>query len=565
MARRSYPHVTKAKKYARDVVNGKRVAGHFEIRACQRFLDDLQRKDLVFKADKAERACKFIELLPLTKGKWARERELLVLQPWQCFIVVNIFGWYLDKLTRRFNEAYVRVGRKNGKSPLAAAIGLYMFVEDGEYGAEVYSGATSEKQAWEVYRPAKQMAQKAAEFEAHYGVEIMAKNMNVPADDSRFEPMIGNPGDGASPSCAIIDEYHEHNTPAMYNTMVSGMGARDNPLLLIITTAGTDISAPCYEKDVDVQNILNGSVEDDSIFAIIFAADKEDAEKDNWLKLRAFKKANPNLDVSVSKRYLERQAQKARRSPSDQSTFKTKNLNIWVGAGSVFLNPLDWDQCGQKLDIADFYGWSCIFGVDLSSRIDITALIRLFYRRVDDGKGKGNLEYFCFPRFWIPENRLTDDDSGRYERWVEQGKLETHADDEIDFAELRKDIKAEAELCSPAEIAYDPWRAMGLEQELTNDGFTMVKIAQTVQSFTSPMEELQAAHLASRRIKHDNNPVMNWMVGNMVAKEDTNGNKKPRREIAKNKIDGPVALLMAINRAMAQPENKLGWLSEAAS
>lgn len=284
MPRKSYPHVTRARKYARDVVNGRKVAGHFEIQACQRFIDDCDRRDLVFRPEKANRTCNFIEKFHHVKGKWARNNETIRLEPWQSFFIANIFGWYLeDGTTRRFNEAYLRVARKNAKSIKAAGIGLYMLVEDDEFGSEVYSGATSEKQAWEVFRPAKKMAERHPKFARFYGVEINAKNMNVPADDSRFEPLIGNPGDGASPHCAIIDEYHEHKTPQMYETMTTGMGARDNPLTLIITTAGTDISSPCFEKDQDCKNILNGTVEDDTVFALIYEADPEDVEDDNWL------------------------------------------------------------------------------------------------------------------------------------------------------------------------------------------------------------------------------------------------------------------------------------------
>lgn len=536
------PHVTKARRWAREVASGKRVAGKHTKLAAQRFLDDIERKDLEYRPSEGERACRFVEKFNHVKGRWARDAERILLEDWQCFVLVAIFSFYHLDGTRRFTEAYIRVARKNGKSIIAAAIGLYMFVADGEYGAEVYSGATTEKQAWEVFRPAKMMAQRHPEFSGHYGVEINAKNMNCPEDDSRFEPVIGSPGDGSSPSCAIIDEFHEHSKWDLYQTMDTGMGSRDNPLRLIITTAGTNVASPCFEKDDDCKKILEGTVTDDSIFAVIFSADDDD----DWTSVGAMKKANPNLGVSVSRRYLERQLEKAKRSSAEQAAYKTKNLNIWVSSGQALLNSLAWAKCGDsRMTLDDMDGKPCIFGIDLSARIDVTALMRLFFEVQDDG----NLCYWSFPRFWLPENRLEDDKSGQYARWASSGALELHDEDEIDYARVRADIKAEAERFYPMEIAYDPWRASGMEQELTREGFTMVKIPQIVSHMTDAIAELEAAHL-SGRITHNNNPMMNWMAGNLVAKE-VSGGRKPIKELERNKIDGCLALLMAMSRAIA--------------
>ncbi len=552
-------YVTKAKRYAKAVTSGKKVAGKYVKLACQRFLDDLQRSDLVFNAKEADRACRFMEKFSHVKGRWARDGERLQLGDWQCFIVVSLFGFFRKDGTRKYREAYIRVARKNGKSMLAAAIGLYMFVADGEFGAEVYSGATSEKQAWEVFGPARLMALRHPLFRGHYNVEINAKNMNVPEDNSKFEPVIGNPGDGPSPSLAIIDEFHEHKTWDLYNTMDTGQAAREQPLRLIITTAGTNYASPCFEKDDDARRILEGKFKDDAIFAIIFAADEPEGDLpgDHWTSVNAMKKANPNLGVSVSRSYLEDQLGKAKRSPQAQAAFKTKNLNLWVSSGSAFLNSLDWARAGKsRLNIDDYRQWRCIFGLDLASRIDFVALVKLFFR-FDDSE---RMQYALFPRFFLPEGRLEDDKSKQYAAWHERGYFETHEGDEIDFALLKDAILEEAREYGPSEIAYDPWRAIGLEQSLTNEGLTMVKIPQTIAHMTSPMDELQAA--VPTRLVHDNNPVMNWMMGNLVAREDTNGNKKPRRENPRNKIDGAVATLNAMNRALAQPEAGLDdWLN----
>ena len=532
-----------AKKYARSVKAGKRIAGEFERLACDRFLKDIERKDVHYDEDEGERRCKWCETHYHIKGIWAQRKERIRLEPWKVFIMVNIFAFKRADGTRRFNEAYVRVARKNGKSVIGALIGLAMFSADNEFGAEVYSGATSEKQAWEVFGPARLMTLRNERYAQHYGIDVNAKNLNCAADNSKFEPVIGNPGDGSSPHCAIIDEFHEHTSWAQYSTFKNGMGARTQPLLLIITTAGTNMASPCFEKDDEIKKILKGTQKADDVFGIIYSSDPED----DWTSVTAMKKANPNMGVSVSRRYLDSLLEGARRTPHAEAAYRTKNLNVWVASGHAFLNSLQWAACGDKtLRLEDFEGKDCIFGLDLASRIDVVALTRVFYETGEDG----NMIYTWFPRFWLPENRIQDDQTGTYARFVAGGFLETHSDDEIDFAELRRAVKEEAERFQPSEIAFDPWRAVGMEQELSAEGFTMVKIPQTIAQFTDPMNELQAS-VFSRRLRHADNPMLNWMAGNLVAKEDTNGNKKPRREIARNKIDGMVAGIMAMNRIMA--------------
>ena len=286
-----------ATQYARDIVEGRIVSCKWHYLACKRHLDDLVKSEsgqwayefnpqLINLNGKpyfpAERICKFAELMPHIKGEWAALGQRIKLEAWQVFILVSIFGW-INRVTkkRRFRVADIIVPRKNAKSTIAAVIGDYMLVADGEFGAEVYSGATSMDQAYEVFRPAKLMAAKAImtrekSFVEQFGVSINASNMSVLADNSKFEPVIGNPGDGASPSCAIVDEYHEHKTSALYDTMQTGMGARSQPLMLVITTAGTDISGPCYLHQTELQKVLEGVIENDQRFGIVFTIDEDD-------------------------------------------------------------------------------------------------------------------------------------------------------------------------------------------------------------------------------------------------------------------------------------------------
>ena len=277
-------HVTAALKYAQDVIAGRVPAGGYVRKAAQRHLDDIAKagkKPYPYRFDDAaaEKVCKFIELLPHTKGKWAAGGQTIKLQPWQQFILVVLFGWLRKKDgKRRFRTVYLEIPRKNGKSILAAGIGLYMLCMDGEFGAEVFSGATTEKQAWEVFKPAKLMLERTAALREFVGAEVWAKALVRPGDGSKFEPIIGNPGDGASPSCAIVDEFHEHDTPALYDTMETGMGAREQPLMLAITTAGYNVAGPCFEKRNELTKVLDGVVENDQLFGVIFGIDHDNHE-----------------------------------------------------------------------------------------------------------------------------------------------------------------------------------------------------------------------------------------------------------------------------------------------
>jgi phage terminase large subunit-like protein len=312
------------------------------IQACQRFIDDFNRDfEFVFDPVLAERACRFIENLPHTKGRWAAKGENLKLEPWQKFIVCNLFGWVNERGLRRFRIAYVKVPRKNGKSILFAAIGHYMFTRDGEFGAEVYSGATTEKQAFEVFAPARLMAIRTEDYRSHFGIEVNAKNINIVANGSKFEPLVGKPGDGHSPSCALIDEYHEHDSNELVETMQTGMGAREQPLLLMITTAGDNISGPCFDTETECKKILERSYEDERIFSVMYGVDPDD----DWTSPDILRKANPNYDVSVIGEFLEAQQKQAIRNASKQNSFKRKHLNIWVGAHTAWLNMESVAKC----------------------------------------------------------------------------------------------------------------------------------------------------------------------------------------------------------------------------
>jgi phage terminase large subunit-like protein len=551
----SYPNVNAANKYARDVVAG-RIPACKEVRqACQRHIDDLKRskaKNYPYRFDKdaAERVAQFGQLLPHTKGKWAQKQERIKLEPWQLFIFCSVFGWLRNKSgNRRFTEAYCEIPRKNGKSVIAAVVGNYMFCADGEYGAEVYCGATTEKQAWEVFRPAKLMLEKTPALKSAAGIEIMAKNISIPADGSRFEPLIGNPGDGSSPSCALVDEYHEHDTPDLYDTMLTGMGAREQGLMFIITTAGFNLAGPCYDKRRQAQQMLDGVMPNDELFAIIYTIDPDD----DWQDPAVLRKANPNYGVSVSEEFLLKQQRDAIRYPSRTNAFLTKHLNIWVSARTAWLNMADWHSCGDgSLTLDQFVGRECWMGVDLASKTDIASIALIFRDEGDAGRDK----WIVFTRNYLPEGAIERAGNNRaaYEAWQNAGHLVVTDGEEIDFDQIRDEIRDLAAMFQINEIAYDPWRATQLAHQLMKDGAEIIEYRNTVQNMSPPMREMEAA-ITGKRLVHPEDPVLTWMASNVVAKTDAKENIFPRKERNENKIDGIIAILMALGRAMNSETN----------
>lgn len=554
-------HVEIAEGYASDVIAGRVPACKYVKQAAKRHLSDRKkeaRKDLRYRFNPelvdtkgltyrpANRICQFVERLPHTKGKWALGKlgvartNLIKLEPWQCFILCCVFGWVRkEDGKRRFRIAYVEVPRKNGKSHLAAAIGLYMLAADGEFGAEVYSGATTEKQAHEVFRPAKQMAERTPAFLSYYDVGVNASNLNVLATGSRFEPVIGKPGDGASPSCAIVDEFHEHATDELYDTMLTGMGAREQPLMFVITTAGSDTSGPCYALRTDTLNVLAGTTQNDELFGIVWTLD----EGDDWTKPEALRKANPNYGVSVDAEFLEARQKEAIQSSRRQSTFRTKHLNIWVSAASPWMNMEWWHrQADPTLREANFIGEPVWVGGDLASKLDIASTIKVF-RRDDD--------LYIFGRHYLPESRVEEVE--RYRPWVLDGLLVTTPGDYIDHGVIRDDLLEDAERYRWVAGGFDSYNATQLIVEL-NQAIgredAAIAVPQTVAHLSEPMKWLEALTKAGR-IHHDGNDAMNWMISNVTAFVDRKDNIFPRKERPENKIDGAVALIIAIGRALS--------------
>lgn len=565
---RNYPAI--AERYARDIVAKKIPAGKSVRLACKRHLDELKlikKRDFPFRfdTDKASRPCKFIERMPHTKGKWGARKELIHLEPWQIFIICCVFGW-IRKTTglRRYRVLFLVVPRKNGKSAIAAGIGLYMLCADGEFGAEVYSGATNEKQAWEVFRPAKLMAERTPALLKRFGIDVTAKAIAKLADGSKFETIVGDPGDGQSPSCSIHDEYHEHADDGQIDTMQTGMGARDQPLQLLITTAGDNLAGPCYARILDERAKIAGIGHnggppldlDDETFFIEYAAD----EGDDWKAESTLRKANPNFDVSVSGDFLRARQRDAIATPRKAGVFKTKHLNLWVSAKAAYFDVEKWRLCrgaeipmraADALALDWLQGRRCILGLDLASKIDIAALEYLFLPLGE--KATEEDPYIRVGRYFLPSETVAN--VAAYAAWDALSLLDVTDGNITDFDEIKLAIGEAISAFQVENVAYDPHQATYLITQLQKDGVPVVEYRPLVINFSEPMKELDAL-TKSLRISHGGCPVMEWEMSNVVSKTDNKDNVYPNKPQGQNhlKIDNPVALISALGVAMKGAE-----------
>lgn len=553
----------RATGYCRDVVSGRISACKWVILACQRHLDDLVKsrtKEFPYKYDKvrAGKVCSFIERFPHVKGQWARGNARIKLEPWQCFIICSLFGW-IDKVSglRRFIQAIILVPRKNGKTVLAAGIGLYMFVGDGEPGAEVYTGASNKKQAKEVFTPATKMARRADGFKEWFGLQIATESMYVLDEGSKFEIVIGNPGDGPSPHCFIHDEFHEQTTWAQYDTAKTGTMARDQSLQIIISTAGVDIESPCYVLQEDLKKILDGTFSNDRIFGVCYTVD--DPEK--WASIEAVRQANPNFGISVLAHKIEAELKEAIQRTNRQNAFKIKNLNIWVNAREAWMNMEKWKACADpSLSIEEFLQDPCYEGFDLGARIDLTSRCKVFVRDVE-----GLRHYYIFARHYVPVDRANDGDHQHYERWLKEGHLVGHDGPEIQLAFVQKEVEEDIEKFNYARLGFDPHQAMQMQQELklrvgADDAGVdrVLDVPQTWKYLSPAMKEVEAA-VYSGRLHHTGDPVLQWGISNVIVKPDANENVFPRKEENRiNKIDPASALFNGWYPALAAVPGSAG-------
>ena len=546
--------VDRAIQYAYDILDNKISSCVYVKQACQRFVNDFDRDDFIFDIAEANRWCGNIETFHHVKGKWAVKKEKLSLSPYQIFCFANMYGWKIKATgRRRFRESYIEVPRKNGKTFAVVPIGLGHLTWDNEPGAEVYCGATTEHQAYEVFRPACLLVNSKDSFREKYQLTVNKQIIFVQGTMAKFEPLIGNPGDGASPSCGIADEYHQHKTSALVDTLITGMGARENPMMIYITTAGFDTSSPCYEKRQDVINILSGIVQDDSIFGIIYTID----EGDEWDTVEAQIKANPNYGISVDPEFLAGQLLQARRSASKQSSYKTKHLNIWTGSKSLYFNTLAYQKCRVKnLNIDQFAGRECVMATDLASKKDFACRATVFAPLDENGK------YTAFVHHYLPEMEIEEGmgtHAKKYRAWFADGWIDASPGNTIDFARIEEDIYQDAKKIDLLELAYDPYQATDFAIRLALSGIETVEYGQTVKNLSEPMKFLDALILEGK-IEFTMDPVLFWMFGNVTAKIDKKENVFPNKDSHANKIDGVVAIMLALGRHMHMQKNRIGQM-----
>lgn len=428
-------------------------------------------------------------------------------------------------------------------STISSAIGLYMAFMDGEGGAEVYSAATTRDQAKIVFNAAQDMARKTPAFLARKGVSVMAHHIAQSKTASTFLPLSSEGGtlDGLNVHCGIIDELHAHKTRAVFDVIETGTGAREQSLLWLITTAGSNRAGVCYEQRTYLTKILSGVAVDESYFGIIYTCD----DGDDWTLRDTWIKANPNFGVSVFEDDITRLCNKAMTMPSAQNNFLTKRLNVWVNADTSWMDMRAWDACANtELTIEDFEGDQCWVALDLASKTDMAALVALFRR---DGK------YYPFGKFYLPEETIESSGNSQYAGWDIQGLITTTPGNVIDFEFIERDLLELTSRFEVVSVPYDPHQATQFAVRMSQAGLPMVEVRPTVLNFSESMKELESLVLC-KKLEHDGNPIMTWMISNIVCHYDQKDNIYPRKERPENKIDGVVALIMALNRALTVEE-----------
>jgi len=492
---------------------------------------------------------------PLAGKPWPECR--LVLEEWQENIIATMFGWMRPDGTRRYRLVYIEIPRKAGKSTLSAGIALYSLYNDEEAGAEVYSCAADRDQAKVVFEIAKQnvlanewMEERSKPYQN--AITYVDTDSGMVRGGYKALAAVAGTKHGMNASTVIFDELHAQKKRDLWDAMKTGMGARSQPLLAAITTAGWDRNSICWQQHELACKIRDGILENEEILPVIFAADPED----DWKNPTTWYKAQPNLGVSVPESFYRTECELAQQSPAYENTFKQLYLNIWTEQAIRWI-PMDkWDSCNEELP--DLDGEPCWTGLDLSSKVDVTAFVMAF-RLFDD-------RIALLPHFWIPEDNVIQReqrDSVPYRLWKDKGFVTFTSGNTIDHRMVRRDINAFGKKYSIQEIAADPWNATQICQELADDdGFTVVEFRQGLVSMNEPSKAFHAMVL-EQKLVHGGNPILRWMASNAcVTQPDDAGNYKPTKGKSTGRIDGIVASVMAVGRAMQGESSSNYWNPE---
>jgi phage terminase large subunit-like protein len=551
--------LTRAELYIAAVLNDELPVSSWVKKQVQRHADDLERdvkeSGLVFDEKRALHALLWISRnATITEdGIGCKTGDKLILQPWQQAFIWILFGWRRVDGTRRFRNVYAELARGNGKSKLASAIALYVLKGEGVQGSAVFSIATTMEQAGVVFNDAALMAGNKAKKD----LADLVHNRNllfIPGTATLFRPLASNEHnlDGLKPNLIVVDELHAHRSKGPWNKCKTAQGKKPGSMILAITTAGFDRHSVCYEQRTYSEKVLDGIFEDDSYFAWICALDPEDDPFDslNWYK------SNPNLGISIELQTLVDAAKQAQVIPSEYNDFLRLRCNIWTES-SVRWMPMDmWDLCNESYDMSLLKGRPCFGGMDLSTISDVSAFVQIFPPWGDDNKWR------VLPHFFMPGDNIQERvkrDRVPYDAWKREGLFQVTPGNVIDFDFIRDYVGKLADEYDFVEIAFDPWNSHQIVQQLTSDGLTMVPVRQGYISLNSPTKLLMEKVLR-QEISHSDNPVLRWMVSNTVVELDPTGSIKPSKNKSSEKIDGVVAMIMALARGAVTPiKKKTTW------
>ena len=555
--------MTAAEGYIQEVLDGTITANQWIKAACQRHLDDLEtgeKRGLYFDQEEGQRFVAFFErFLHHSKGKWAGDPFTLL--PWQQFMISSLFGWKRSDGTRRFRTLFCAVGRKNGKSATCSGLGLAMLDFDQEPAAEVYFSATKRDQARICHVEAERMVKASPHLKKRIGIH--RNNLHVKSTGSKAEPLSSEARslDGLSPHCAIIDEYHAHKDAEIFHVLKSATGARAQPLLAIVTTAGWNIDGPCFHFQKTCQDVLQGIKDDDSLLPLIYCLDEEDDWKDQstWIK------ANPSLGESISMDYLvEQYTQATNYGSTEEANFRTKHLNEWVSSSDVWIKDEEWMASGSDPIEVDEKSLTWYGGLDLAAVSDFCCLVLV--APLPDG------ELLARRWYWLPESawerRMDREESSIHMDMLDLSYFHLSPGNVTDYQALRRtisgyyvqdgtvmhDTSCIMDQYNVASISFDRWNSSTLVTQLTGDGVLMAPIGMGYASQSAPLRELERLILEKKLI-HEGDPVLRWMIRNVMIQRDPAGNIKLDKARSQDKIDG----VMSLNCAVAE------WMTRTAA
>ncbi len=502
-----------------------------------------KNKDSTYNKELADYAVSFIECLCHTKGTWAGKPFELI--DWQEQIIRDVFGIVKPNGYRQFNTAYIEIPKKQGKSELAAAVALLLTCGDGEERAEVYGCAADRQQATIVFDVAADMVRMCPALAKRVKILASQKRLIYQPTNSFYQVLSAEAYSkhGFNIHGVVFDELHTQPNRKLFDVMTKGSGdARMQPLYFLITTAGTDTHSICYETHQKAKDILEGRKNDPTFYPVIYGAD----DADDWTDPAVWKKANPSLGITVGLDKVKDACNSARQNPAEENSFRQLRLNQWVKQAVRWMPIEKWDACGFPVSEEALHGRVCYGGLDLSSTTDITAFVLVFPPEDDDDK------YVLLPYFWIPEETLelrTRRDHVPYDVWEKQGRLMTTEGNVVHYGFIEKFIEELGEKFNIREIAFDRWGAVQMVQNLEGMGFTVVPFGQGFKDMSPPTKELMKLVL-EQRIAHAGHPVLRWMMDNIYIRTEPAGKIKEYKEKSTEKIDGAVAAIMALDRAI---------------